>query len=264
MSITEGQVVLVVGASSGIGRAFALQVAEAGAAVAVTARRAPLLAQVQHEITSDGGRCLALPADALDADAARRVVEQTVERFGRIDLVLLNAGGAPALDMRAMDAPAVTAYMRSNYDVLVNYLFPVLDQMSAQGGGVVAHTNSLAGFLAVPLAGPYCAAKAALRLLIDTCRLEYGPRGIEFVSLYPGFVRTDATIGDGMTPTNEISEQAAVDHMLRAIAARKKDYLFPASTAWQVRVALLLPKRVLNTQLRKQVPPDPSTQETDR
>jgi hypothetical protein len=66
-------------------------------------------------------------------------VHETVQRLGRIDLVMLNAGGAPALDMRTMGAREVTAYMRSNYDVAVNYLFPVLHQMVHQGSGVVAY-----------------------------------------------------------------------------------------------------------------------------
>jgi hypothetical protein len=64
---------------------------------------------------------------------------------------------------------------------------------------------------------------------------------IEFASLYPGLVATDATFGDGMAPTNEISEDEAVQHMLRAIRARRQDHLFPRSTAWQIRLAQLAP-----------------------
>lgn len=120
----QNQVLLIVGASSGIGRAVALKLATAGAKLVVTARRRDRLESLADEISENGGECLALAADAFDERAAECVVESTVERFGRIDVALLNAGGAPAIDMRTMSAAAVKSYMRTNYDVTVNYLFP--------------------------------------------------------------------------------------------------------------------------------------------
>lgn len=248
------KIVLIVGASSGIGRAVALQAAAQGAVIVATARRAPLLDSLAAEIGARGGTCLALPADGLDEAAAGGVVRAAVARFGRIDAVLLNAGGAPALDMRRMSAAEVKAYMRSNYDVLVNYLFPVLDQMRAQGGGLVAVTNSLAGLLAVPLQGPYCAAKAALRALIDTCRIEFHEFGIKFVSVYPGFVATEATAHDGMKAPGEISAEKAAAHILRAMRRERYDTQFPrgmAALAWLGRV---LPKALSDAIQRRDLP----------
>ena len=71
----------------------------------------------------------------------------------------------------------------------------------------MVHTNSLAGFLGVPLQGPYSAAKGAARLLMDTCRVEFAGWGIKFLSLYPGFVATEKTQDDGMPAPLEISEE---------------------------------------------------------
>lgn len=249
------RVILIVGASSGIGRVVAVKLASAGAKLVVTARREDRLGSLAAEIVAAGGECLALAADALDESAAAGVVDAAVARFGRIDAVLLNAGGAPALDMRAMDAGQVNAYMRSNYDVTVNYLFPVLDQMKKQEGGLVAHTNSLAGFLGVPLQGPYSAAKGATRLLLDTCRLEFAEWGIKFVTVYPGFVATEATQDDGMPAPLEISEEAAADHILYALRRERPDYLFPPLMRWLIRLAGVLPKPVVNWILRRDVPP---------
>ena len=160
----SGRVVLVVGASTGIGRAVALRLAAEGAQVAVAARTAQRLADLARTIESTGGRCRWFAADVGDPDAAARLVAEVVTAYGRIDAVLLNVGGAPDLDLRSQTAADVTAVMRSNYDVMVNVLFPVLDQMRAQGGGLVAHTNSLAGWAGIPLQGPYSAAKGAARL----------------------------------------------------------------------------------------------------
>ncbi|MDG5975555.1 short-chain dehydrogenase/reductase SDR [Hydrogenophaga taeniospiralis CCUG 15921] len=251
----DGKVALIVGASSGMGRVLALRLAGEGAHVVVTARRKDKLEALVAEIVQQGGRGLALAADAQDPTAAEQVVQETVRQLGRIDLVVLNAGGAPALDMRAMNAREVTAYMRSNYDVAVNVLFPVLHQMVRQGGGLVAQTNSLAGWLGVPLQGPYSAAKGALRLLIDTCRVEFGPYGIRFVSIYPGFVATEATANDGMPAPLALSEVQAVDHIVHALRREPLDYLFPFTMRWLVRLALLLPKRLTTRILRHELPP---------
>jgi NADP-dependent 3-hydroxy acid dehydrogenase YdfG len=258
----KGKVVLVVGASSGMGRVLALRLAAAGALVAVTARRQDRLTALQAEIERRGGSCLALAADAQDSAAAEQVVAACVEHFGRIDLVMLNAGGAPALDMRKMTASQVNDYMRSNYDVVVNYLFPVLQRMVRQGGGMVAHTNSLAGFLGVPLQGPYSAAKAAARLLIDTCRIEFAQYGIKFVTVYPGFVATEKTAEDGMPAPLEISEECAVDHILYALRRERSDYLFPFVMRWLIRLALVLPKAITNRILASEIPPLPPLEST--
>ena len=147
----KNKVVLIVGASSGMGRVVALKLAEGGAKVIITARRKDMLDTLAAEIESKGGECLSIAADALDTELAKNVVKSAVEKFGRIDIALLNAGGAPAIDMRTMDASSVNHYMRTNYDVIVNYLFPVLEQMKIQRSGQIAHTNSLAGFIGVPL-----------------------------------------------------------------------------------------------------------------
>lgn len=250
----EGKVVLIVGASSGMGRGLAVRLAKEGAQVVATARRQEQLDELQREIIGQGGKCLARAADALDEKAAANLVCEVITLYGRLDVVMLNAGGAPALDMRQMQASQVTAYMRSNYDVAVNYLFPALEQMSRQRHGLVVHTNSLAGFLGVPLQGPYSAAKGALRLLIDTCRIEFGDRGIRFLSLYPGFVATAQTANDGMPAPLEISEAQAVGHMLYAMRGKRWDYLFPWPMRWLIRFSRILPKPVTLWILRRELP----------
>jgi NAD(P)-dependent dehydrogenase (short-subunit alcohol dehydrogenase family) len=252
-----GKVILIVGASSGMGRVLAKRLAAEGAKVVVTARRQALLDALADEIRRAGGECLALAADATKEEEAAGVVARTVERHGRLDVIYLNAGGAPALDMRFMQASEINAYMRSNYDVVVNYLFPALQQMMKQGGGYVGHTNSLAGFLGVPLQGPYSAAKGAAMLLIDTCRVEFKRYGVKFITVYPGFVATEKTQGDGMPAPLEISQDKAVDHILHALRSEKAEYLFPFSMRVLIRLAQILPKKVVLWILGKTLPPDP-------
>lgn len=250
----EGKRVLVVGASSGIGREAARLLAQRGARLAVSARRRDRLDALAAEIVLAGGRCIPLPADVLDAAEAARMVDDAATALGGLDLVLLNAGGAPALDMRRLTAQEVTACMRSNYDVTANCLFPALAHMRRQGGGVVAHTNSLAGLVPVPLQGPYCAAKAATKMLIDTCRLEFAGFGIRFVTIHPGFVATEATADDGMPAPMEISEAEAAARIVAAIEALRAQTLFPLPMAMLVRLARVLPRGLREAIQKRDVP----------
>lgn len=238
--------VLIAGASTGIGRAVALQLAAKGHnRLVVTARRQHLLGELANEVEALGSECLALASDALDAGQAATVVKQAVEHFGGIDVALLNIGDGPALNMAAIDVETVRANTALNYDTLVNYLLPVLEQMKLQQHGLVAHTNSLAGFLGLPQQGPYSAAKAAGRLLMDTCRIELQPYHIKFTSLYPGFVATERVADDGIPAPMEISAEKAAAYMIRGMEKERRDYLFPLSTAMLIRLARVLPKPVV-------------------
>lgn len=126
--------------------------------------------------------------------------------------------------------------------------------MKPQGHELIAHTNSLAGFLGLPMQGPYSAAKAAGCILMDTCRTELKPFGLKFVSLYPGFVATDRVSDDGIPAPLEISEEKAARLMIRAMEKEKSDYLFPFVTGSLIRLALILTKRITGYLLSKSVP----------
>jgi len=250
----NGKVILIVGASTGMGRVVALKAASLGAKLAITARSEDKLDKLKGEIRNIGAECLCIAADALDENASEQLVSSVVRHFSCIDIVLLNVGGAPAIDMRTMNASEVKWYMRSNYDVTVNYLFPVLTQMKVQKSGLVVHTNSLAGFLGLPMQGPYSAAKGATRLLMDTCRIEFSEYGIKFLTVYPGFIATARTQGDGMKAPLELSEEKGADHILYAIEKDKANYLFPFVMRWLIRLARVLPQRLLNAILKRGVP----------
>lgn len=237
--------ILVTGASSGIGRAVALSLGQRGNRLIVTARRKELLDSLAKQITDADGQCLAIAADALDENDAAAVVGEAIEKFGTIDAALLNVGDGPPLDMRDVDAVSVTDNMRLNYDTLVNFLTPLIAQMKRQNDGLISHTNSLAGFLGLPQQGPYSAAKSACRILMDTCRIELADHNIRFVSVHPGFIATERVAEDGIPAPLEISEETAAKHIIYAMEKEKRDYLFPSSLRWLIRLARILPKPVV-------------------
>ncbi|MGI5452784.1 SDR family NAD(P)-dependent oxidoreductase [Streptomyces sp. CA-249302] len=250
-SITD-RTVLIVGASSGIGAEVARRLAPGGNRLVITARRAPELAAVAKEIRSGGGSCLDIAADALDPEAAAGVVAAAVTEYGSVDVALLNAGQGPDMAMDQVGVPDVARIMALNYDVVVNYLIPLIQQMTTQAdGGLVAHTNSLAGLMGIPRQGPYSAAKAAVRTLLDAARVELAPRGVRFTSIHPGFVATERISDDGLPKPFQISQERAARYVVRALEKEPANAYFPWPTAALVRTLRNLPTPVSARVLRK-------------
>jgi len=255
MNLTN-KTILVAGASSGIGRSVAVQLGKHNNRIVVCARRKEQLDELVAEIEANGSKALALPCDALDKDASAAAIQSAIDTFGKIDAALLNIGDGPAFNMSKATVDEITHNMDLNYTTMVNFLIPLIAHMKEQKAGLIAHTNSLAGFLGLPMQGPYSAAKAACRILLDTCRTELKSFGIKFVSAYPGFVATERVAEDGIPAPFEISEQVAAGHIIRAMKKEKSDYLFPFVTGSLIRLALILPKPVTGYILSKSVPAD--------
>ncbi len=246
----------VSGASSGIGYQVCVLAAKKGATIVASARRQNLLKKLKNEITRSGGKCEIYAADALDEKQSLSVIEQVKEHFGKIDIALLNVGYGPVLNLSACSTTDVTGDMHTNYHSMVNYLIPLIQLMKKQSSGFIAHTNSLAGFLGLPMQGPYSAAKSACRILIDTCRIELKDNNIKFLSVYPGFIATEAVADDGMPAPFEMSEEKAAHYIVRAIEKEKSDYLFPFPMRWLIRLARVIPKPFLNAILKSQTNSD--------
>ncbi len=238
--------ILITGASSGIGRAVALELGRHGNRLVVTARREDLLQTLKQEIEASGGSCISVPADAFDEQAAAGVVTRAVSEFGGIDAALLNVGAGPSIDLACCSADEIKHYMRLNYDTLVNSLVPLIQQMKQQGDGLIAHTNSLAGFLGLPMQGPYSAAKSAGRILMDACRIELGSAGIRFVSVHPGYVTTERITKSGVPTPFSISVDDSARRIIAAMEKEKADVLFPFPLSWLIRLAHALPKSISN------------------
>ncbi|MBW1684562.1 MAG: SDR family NAD(P)-dependent oxidoreductase [Deltaproteobacteria bacterium] len=250
----EDKTILIVGASSGIGRATAVALADRNNRLVVCARRQDLLETLELDIEARGSQCLFIETDALDRSAAESVIDASVEKFGGIDVALLNVGEGPSFNMDRCSVDEVWDNMALNYLTMVNYLIPLIQQMKKQGHGLIAHTNSLAGFLGLPMQGPYSAAKAAARILMDACRLELREQNIKFVSLHPGFVATERVANDGIPTPFEISEAVAARHVIKGIEREKPDYLFPLVMKLLIRLAGILPKPVTGYLLLKAIP----------
>lgn len=189
-----GRVALITGASRGIGRSMAERFAHEGASVALVARSAEALQDVSDAITGRGGRALALPTDLLDADAGAAAVERAQEEFGRVDVLVNNAGGssfmAPVAESRMT---GVAKTMALNFDATLQMIQAVVPGMTAHGRGSIINVSSVTALRASPLLGHYGAAKAAVVSITQTLGVELAPMGVRVNALVPGWIATDLT-----------------------------------------------------------------------
>ena len=180
-------VVLVTGASSGIGRATALAFAHAGANVAVAARRKELLEELAAEAARD---VLVLPTDVTRRDGVAGCIDAVHERFGRIDVVVNNAGVLIPGRLDQIAASDLDAMLRVNLFGQLFVMQEALRVMGPRGDGEIVNVASLAGRRGYTPLGGYCATKFALVGLTEAVREELAERGIHAALVLPGIVET--------------------------------------------------------------------------
>jgi NAD(P)-dependent dehydrogenase (short-subunit alcohol dehydrogenase family) len=181
------KVILIVGATSGIGRATALRAAEEGAAVVVAGRRADLGHVVVDQITRRGGRAVFVTCDATVEAEMAAAVHTTVVAFGRLDGAVNNAGGVhaagPVCQVTAADWQAELDVNLTTVFYGVKHQIPVIAEA---GGGAVINNASTAGLIAVPGLAGYSAAKHAVVGLTKSAALEWAPRGVRINAVVTG------------------------------------------------------------------------------
>lgn len=193
-------VVLVTGASAGIGQATARRLARAGARVVVTARRAERLDALVAEIRAEGGEAFAVAGDAAAAEDVEAVVARTVDTYGRIDVLVNNAGImriAPITDNRVDDWVAMVDV---NVKGVLYFLSAAMPHMVARKSGHIVSVGSVAGRRPFPGASVYAATKFAVRALSWGLHLELGnAHGIRVTDIQPGYVATELLSDDPTT-----------------------------------------------------------------
>ena len=188
-----GEVALVTGASRGIGRAVALALASAGAAVGLIARSEAGLQAVAREIEEAGGQALACAVDLADGDALAAPVEAALSRWGRLDIAVNNAGIAPAEPAAASDDfSAWEALVRVNLDAVFRLSRFAGRAMLAKRHGSIVNIGSIGGASALVASHPgYAATKAALSGLTVALAGEWAPHGVRVNTVAPGYIATE-------------------------------------------------------------------------
>ncbi len=196
----RGATVLVTGAGGGLGRALALRFAAAGASIAALDRDAAGLESLRAELAARGTACIALSCDVTDADACAGAVAATVEHFGRLDVLVANAGMSHRSGFAATDLAVIRRVMEVNFFGAVNCTKAALPHLVARRGLVVA-VSSVAGYTPLIARTGYAASKHAMHGFFDSLRTELAPEGVDVMIACPSFIATridrNALGGDG-------------------------------------------------------------------
>jgi short-subunit dehydrogenase len=237
----QGKVVMVTGASSGIGRGLGIEIARRGAKLGLVARRADALDEVMQEIANSGGRALAIPADVQNAGSIREAADKLSKGLGPIDALIANAGIGPTRDAADIRAEEVADVMKVNVIGAANSVAAVIPEMLARGQGHLVAISSLAAYRGLPRSAAYCASKAAVSAFFESLRLDLEPKGIAVTIIHPGFIKTPLTAGREAQMPFLMELDDAVKKIVRAIEKRKKSYAFPWQLATIVRVGMIMP-----------------------
>ena len=239
----RGQAVIVTGASAGIGKALALQLASQGAKVAIAARRAERLEQVAGECRAVGGEVLVVPTDVSDEAQCKTLVENTIAAFGRLDMLINNAGLAvSAVFDEFPDLHLFKHTMGVNFYGTVYCTYYALPHLKESRGRVVA-ISSVGGKAAIPFNTPYISSKYALQGFCDALRMELDQHGVSVTVVCPYWVVTEfheAQMNKAGVPhgphgrtiyTNKMmSAERCADITLRAAQKRRREVLMGPGT----------------------------------
>jgi len=191
MSGIEGKVVVITGASSGIGEATALLLAERGAAVVLGARRTERLDELARGIRERGGRAAIRSTDVTRREDLDRLVARAVDEFDRLDVLVSNAGISKIGPMASLDLDGWSAMIDVNIRGVLHGIAAALPVFRRQGQGHLVTTVSTAGLRIVPTQAVYSATKNAVRTLLEGLRQESTDGVLRTTSVSPGYVQTE-------------------------------------------------------------------------
>jgi len=242
-SVFQNNVVIITGASRGVGREMARQLADQGAWLALAARHEEQLQAVAQECIQSGARAIAIPTDVGEQARCRNLIEQTAHEFGKIDTLINNAGFGMWVKFEDIQDPAFFAELvRVNYLGSVYCTFYALPHLKQTRGRLVG-VSSLAGKTGVPFRSGYAASKHALGGLFDSLRVELMGSGVTVTLAFPDFVATEIRAHNlgkdgkplGVSPAREEKFMSAAECarlILRGVARREREIILTRRGKW--------------------------------
>lgn len=228
----KGKVVLITGASGGIGLALAERFGQAGALLSICGRSLEALQQAAEELTLKGFRVLAVQADVAKKEDCARFIEASIKEYGKIDVLINNAGISMRALFREMDVQVMEQIMQINFMGTVYCTRYALDALLQSKGSIVG-ISSIAGYRGLPARSGYSASKFAMNGFLESIRTELLHEGVNVLTASPGFtasgIRNKALSADG-TPQGEspldeskiMSAAEVADKIYQAVLGRKR------------------------------------------
>ena len=235
--------VWITGASSGLGRALAMEMATRGYRLVLTARKRDALETLASEIAARkaGGGVTIAQGDIVDAERMAAIVARAQAEQGGIDIAVLNAGIYIPLDGTKPDLAAFHTTFDVNLKGTANCLVPLIDAMKARRSGQIALVASVAGYSGLPMSAAYGATKAGLINMAEALRFDADRMGITLQVINPGFVETPATDDNPFEMPFLLKVDDAARRMADGIESRAFEVTFPRRFTYQLKLLRLLP-----------------------
>ncbi|HJQ33514.1 MAG TPA: SDR family NAD(P)-dependent oxidoreductase [Pyrinomonadaceae bacterium] len=254
----EGKTVLVTGGSRGLGLVLARQFAAEGASVAICARDPQELERARRDLVARGARVFAFPCDVTERAQVRELVEVVTKRFGRVDVLVNNAGVIQVGPLETMTLEDFEQAMNVHFWGPLYTTLAVLPQMRARGEGRIVNVSSIGGKISVPHLVPYSASKFALAGLSDGLRAELAKDGVVVTSVFPGLMRTGSprnatfkgrhraeyawfAVSDSL-PITSINAERAAAQIVRACARGQAELVITTQAQLAVKFRALFPE----------------------
>src|ERR1051325_1240756 len=241
LSYWSNKVVFITGASSGIGKGVALEIATRGGHLGLLARREELLNEIVDEARTKGVKAIGVAADVRDAKAVREAADRVRTELGPIDVLIANAGIGTSDHALRLTAEHAANVININVLGAVNSVAAVLPEMVERKRGRLVAISSLAAYRGLAKSAAYCASKAALSSYFESLRIDLRDSGVGVTIIHPGFIKTPLTAGREAKMPYLMELEVGVRKIVSAIEREKKSYAFPWQVATIVRAGLIMP-----------------------
>jgi len=237
----RNKVIWITGASSGIGEALAYALAKRGSILALSARRSDTLEKVRAQIALQGGQAEVFVCDVTDLPKMKQSASDIVTKFGRIDILISNAGDHLPSDPVNFNSSEYMRIMNVNYGGMLHAIESALPHMLKQSSGYIAAVASLAGYRGLPIGTAYGASKAAMISFLESLRFHLKASSIPVSIINPGFVKTALTDLNHFYMPFMISPEKAANIMVRGLELGKPEITFPFPFNFILKLGRILP-----------------------
>ena len=246
MTNLQGKRIWLTGASLGIGRGLAHELANQRAITVITSRNEDALDTVRKEVENLGGKVLVKPGDVTDLERMKEIASEIESELGGIDILIANAGTHVFTNPEEFDTAEYLDLMNINYGGTLRCIEAVLPGMLARKSGRIVGIASLAGLRGLPNAAAYCASKGAIINFFQSMWVHLREHNIGVTIVNPGFVRTPLTDKNDFHMPFLIESDKAARIICSGIARGRSDISFPFPFSWTIRFLRLLPHPIYN------------------
>lgn len=226
----SGKTILITGASSGIGRAIASKLSVGNVNLILTARRINLLEEIKEEDKTKKCSYLLLQCDVSDKNDVAAAYKEIKDKFGSVDLAILNAGAGHYMNVRNYNSQFAEKIYGTNLLGMIYWIEQLLPDLLERKSGIIAGVSSLADNRGYSGSSFYSSSKAAVTNYLEGLRVELNPYGVKVITIRPGFVETPMTSGNKFKMPFLMTAEKAADIILDGIKKEKRVIQFP----WQM------------------------------